>query len=90
MSAPQQSQYAHTEEAKYIISLNEKLLTENNEQRATISEKDAEINTLLTIILNKGYKFNLSEFKVKYNTEIRTIILIVFKLYGCILSFTLM
>ena len=46
MSAPQQSQYAHTEEAKYIISLNEKLLTENNEQRATISEKDAEITTL--------------------------------------------
>ena len=46
MSVPQQSQYAHTEEAKYIISLNEKLLTENNEQSATISEKDAEINTL--------------------------------------------
>ena len=46
MSVPQQSQYAHTEEAKYIISLNEKLLTENNEQRATISEKDAEITLL--------------------------------------------
>jgi len=41
-------QYAHTEEAKYIISLNEKLLTENTELRSTVNEKDAEINTIET------------------------------------------
>jgi len=47
MTSTTTSQYAHTtEEAKYIISLNEKLLTENIELRSTISEKDTEINTI--------------------------------------------
>jgi hypothetical protein len=48
MTSTTTSQYAHTEEAKYIISLNEKLLTENIELRSTISEKDTEINTIET------------------------------------------
>jgi hypothetical protein len=47
MTSTTTSQYAHTtEEAKYIISLNEKLLTENIELRSTISEKDTEMNTI--------------------------------------------
>jgi hypothetical protein len=48
MTSTTTSQYAHTEEAKYIISLNEKLLTENIELRSTISEKDTEMNTVET------------------------------------------
>jgi hypothetical protein len=48
MTSTTPSPYAHTEEAKYIISLNEKLLTENIELRSTISEKDTEMNTVET------------------------------------------
>ena len=48
MTSTTPSQYAHTEEAKYIISLNEKLLTENIALRSTISEKDTEMNTVET------------------------------------------
>ena len=49
MTSTTTPQYAHTtEEAKYIISLNEKLLTENRELRSTISEKDTEMNTIET------------------------------------------
>ena len=48
MTSTTTSQYAHTEEAKYIISLNEKLLTENITLRSTISEKDTEMNTIET------------------------------------------
>jgi len=48
MTSTTTSQYAHTEEAKYIISLNEKLLTENIALRSTISEKDTEMNTVET------------------------------------------
>lgn len=41
-----QSTYAHSEEAKYIVSLNEKLLDENKKLRQDISELQSEHDTL--------------------------------------------
>jgi hypothetical protein len=40
------AQYAHTEEAKYIIGVNEKLSEENKELRAQLAEKDSENSEL--------------------------------------------
>ena len=41
-----QSTYAHSEEAKYIVSLNEKLLDENKKLRQDIAELQSEHDTL--------------------------------------------
>ena len=38
------AQYAHTEEAKYIIGVNEKLSDENKELRVQLAEKDSEFS----------------------------------------------